>query len=57
MSCEPRESDVTLSVLARRDGLRLTAASTIRPTTPSALPSVFAVTGTGPQSWYGEMLS
>src|SRR5438067_152948 len=57
VSCEPRESDVTLSVLARRDGLRFTAASTIRPTTPSALPSVFAVTGTGPQSWYGEMLS
>src|SRR6266511_4243801 len=32
-SCEPRESDATLSVLARRDGLRWTAASTIRPTT------------------------
>ena len=45
-SCEPCESDVTLSVFTRRDELRFTVASTTRPTTPTALPSVFPVTGT-----------
>ena len=57
VSCWPRESDVTLSVFTRRDGLRLTVASTTRPTTPTALASVVPVTGTGPQSWYGEIVS
>ena len=51
VSCEPRESEVTLSVFTRRDGLRFTVASTTRPTTPTAFPSVCPVTGTGPQSW------
>src|SRR4029079_17001804 len=49
VSCEPCESDVTLSVFTRRDEFRFTVASTTRPTTPTALPSVFPVTGTGPQ--------
>src|SRR5205085_11787274 len=55
--CDPRHSDVSLSVFTRRDELRLTVASTIRPTVPSAWPSVFPVAATGPQSWYGEILS
>src|SRR4029077_20732430 len=38
--CVPPESDMTLSVFTRRDALRLTVASTTRPTTPSASPSV-----------------
>ena len=57
VSFAPRETDVTLSVFTRREGFRLTVASTMRPTTPSAQPSVFTVTGTGRQSWYGEIVS
>src|SRR6476660_1068224 len=41
----------------RRDELRATVASTAGPEAPSALPSIVAVTGTGPQLWYGEMPS
>jgi hypothetical protein len=50
VSCEPRESEVTFRVFTRREEFRLTVASTTRPTAPTALPSVFPVTGTGPQS-------
>src|SRR5689334_6172073 len=53
----PRERDVIVTVFARREGLRLTVASRTRPATRKAWPSVLPVTGTGPQSWYGEILS
>src|ERR1700745_2647039 len=46
-----------LSVFTLFDALRLTVVSTIRPTTPTAAARVFPVTGTGPQLWYGEMVS
>src|SRR6185437_5206358 len=55
--CVPRCSEVSLTVFTRFDELRTTVASTTCPATPSARPSTFAVTGTGPQSWYGEIVS
>src|SRR5262249_39653984 len=55
--CSPRETALILSVLTRREELRATVASRMRPETPSALPSVLAVRATGPQLWYGEMAS
>ena len=55
--CEPRESEVILSVFTRRDELRLTVASTTRPDDADRLAERLPVTGTGPQLWYGEIVS
>src|SRR5204863_5346819 len=55
--CVPCESEAILTVLTRRDELRLTVASRTRPATPNACPSALPVAGTGPQLWYGEIPS
>lgn len=53
----PRTSAWTFSCATRLEELIVVVASTIRPWSRSACASVDAKTGTGPQSWYGEIVS